>query len=161
MIGGDPVVFFNVKTNELKKACIKSLKGGDIMWFAADVSAESLRKDGFLSNDIIRVDDLMDIKLPTDKGARLTYRASFCNHVMTLTGVNLVNNRPDRWKVENSWGKDAGHNGFYVMDDKWFENYVYEVFVNKKYVDPEIVKKYEESVAIEELPFNTMYLQMK
>lgn len=161
VIGGDPVVFFNVKTSELKKACIKSLKGGEVLWFAADVSAASLRKEGFLSNDLIRVDELMDIKLPTDKGARLTYRASFCNHAMTFSGVNLVNNRPDRWKVENSWGKDVGSNGFFVMDDKWFDNYVYEVFVNKKYVDSEIVKKYEESKAIEELPFNTMYLQMK
>ncbi len=161
VVGGDPVIFFNVKMSELKKACIRSLKGGDVLWFGADVSSESMRKEGFLANDLIRVDELMDITLPSDKGERLTYRSSFCNHAMTLTGVNLTSGRPNRWKVENSWGKEVGYDGFFVMDDSWFDNYVYEVFVNRKYVDPEVLKKYDASVAIDELPFNTLYLQMK
>lgn len=161
VVGGDPVIFFNVKMSELKKACIRSLKGGDVLWFGADVSSESMRKEGFLANDLIRVDELMDITLPSDKGDRLTYRSSFCNHAMTLTGVNLISGRPNRWKVENSWGKEVGYDGFFVMDDSWFDNYVYEVFVNRKYVDPEVLKKYDASVAIDELPFNTLYLQMK
>ena len=39
--------------------------------------------------------------------------------------------------------------------------YVYEIWVDKKYVDPEVVKKYEESKAEEIEPFNPVTLIMK
>lgn len=159
--GGDPVIFFNVSLSEMKKAAIKSLKAGDVMWFGSDVLSESMRKEGLLARDLIRVDDLFDVTLPKDKGERLTYRASFCNHAMTFTGVNLENNHPTRWKVENSWGKENGDDGFFVMDDKWFDEYVYEIFVNRKYIDASVLKKWDASTLIDEDPFNTLYLQMK
>ena len=48
--------------------------------------------------------------------------------------------KPDRWRIENSWGKDSGHDGYYVASDEWFDDYVYQVVVNKKYLD-EATKK--------------------
>ena len=81
---------------------------------------------------------------------------------MTFTGVNLdEKGLPNKWKIENSWGKDNGKDGYYVSDDAWLDEYVYEIWVDKKYVDPEIVKKYEESKAEEIEPFNPVTLIMK
>ncbi len=158
VIGGDPVIFFNVGAEEMKKATIASLKGNELVWFAADVSSESLRKQGLLGYNLIRYDELFKISLLQDKGARMDTRISFCNHAMTFTGVNLLDNeKPNRWKVENTWGKEPGNGGFFVMDDAWFDNYVYEVFVKKEFVSPEILKAYEESTPIDVEPWAVMW----
>ncbi len=161
VVGGDPVVFFNVEIDEIKKAVIASLKADELVWFGADVSSESLRKQGLLGYNLIRFDELLQISLPQDKRARMDARISFCNHAMTFTGVNLLeDDKPNRWKVENTWGKDVGNGGFFVMDDAWFENYVYEVFVKKEFVSPEILKAYEESSVIEVEPWDTMWKEI-
>lgn len=158
VVGGDPVVFFNVPLSVLKEASIKSLEDGEVIWFAADVLAQSLRKEGYLVDGIINTNDLFNIDYKLTKGERLTYRTSFCNHAMTFTGVNLDSeNKPNRWKVENSWGKDNGKDGFYLMSDKWFDEYVYEVFINKKYVPEEILEKYNKAKLVEQEPGNTLY----
>ncbi len=56
---------------------------------------------------------------------------------MTLTGVNLVDGQPNRWKVENSWGEKNGEKGYFVMTDDWMDQFVYEVVVHKKYLTDE------------------------
>lgn len=89
-------------------------------------------------------------------------RISFCNHAMTFTGVNLDDNKkPNRWKVENSWGKDNGKDGFFVMDDAWFENYVYEVFVKKEFVPAEVLEKFNKSDVIEVEPWAVMWSEIE
>ena len=159
--GGDPVVFFNVPVEEMKKAAIASLKNNQILWFAADVSSQSLRKEGYLADGLLQRANLFNIGYRLNKSQRMNYRVSFCNHAMTLTGVNLENEKPNRWKVENSWGKDNGHDGYYVMSDKWFDEYVYQIFVHKKYVSEEILKKYEKAKSEEVKPFDTLWSIMK
>ena len=160
--GGDSVIFFNVDLDVMKKSAIASLKGGDVMWFAADVLTQSMRKEGYLADGILKTKELFNINYKMNKSERLMYRTSFCNHAMTFTGVNLTDNDvPNRWKVENSWGKENGKDGYFIMDDKWFDEYVYEIFVSRKYVDEETLKKYDASSIIEEDPFNTLYLEMK
>jgi bleomycin hydrolase len=156
--GGEPVLFFNVPVEEMKKAVVKSLEGKEAVWFAADVLTQSLRKDGVLASGILRTDDLFDVTYSADKGERLTYRSSFCNHAMTFTGVNLdENHTPDRYKVENSWGKENGADGFFVMSDAWFSDYVYQILVNKKFVSPELWKAFKSAKPIEVSPFNAMF----
>ena len=121
---------------------------------------QALRKEGILADGIIRSDALFNINFDMNKEARLTYRASFCNHAMTFTGVNLKEDgTPNRWKVENSWGKENGQDGFYVMSDRWFNEYVYQIFVNRKYVPAEILEKLDKAEVVEEEPFNTIYVQ--
>lgn len=46
-------------------------------------------------------------------------------HAMVITAVHLDSSgNPVRYKVENSWGDTAGEKGWFVMSDKWFEEYV-------------------------------------
>lgn len=162
VIGGDPVVFFNVGAEEMKKATIASLKANELVWFAADVSSESLRKQGLLGYNLIRYDELFKISLLQDKGGRMDTRISFCNHAMTFTGVNLLDgDKPNRWKVENTWGKEPGNGGFFVMDDAWFDNYVYEVFVKREFVSPEALKAYDESTTIDVEPWAVMWKDVR
>jgi bleomycin hydrolase len=53
---------------------------------------------------------------------------------MVLLGVNMTNGKPDRWKVENSWGEKNGERGFYIMTDDWFSEYAYQVVIHRKYL---------------------------
>lgn len=161
--GGDEVLFYNVPVDVLKTSVINSLKGDEVVWFAADVLSQSLRKEGILASGIINYDELFQVKTLTGKAERMNSRTSFCNHAMTFTGVNLVNDKPNRFKVENSWGKDVGEDGFFVMSDSWFDDYVYQVLVNKKYVPEEYVKEYEEKKKqpIEISLFNTFFAMVK
>ena len=60
-------------------------------------------------------------------------------HAMVLTGVDLdENDKPFKWRVENSWGDKGGDKGFMVMTDAWFDEYLYEVVVDKSYLGPDI-----------------------
>ncbi len=56
------------------------------------------------------------------------------SHAMTFTGVDIVDGKPTKWKVENSWGSKIGDQGYFVMSDEWFDKYVYEVIINQKYI---------------------------
>lgn len=157
--GETGVEYFQVGTPEMKKAVIRSLKEGEVVWFGADVSSQSLRGDGYLINDSLIYGKLFGLDFPANKADRLNFDISYCNHAMTFTGVNInENNKPNRWKVANSWGKDNGLDGYYIMDDAWFDEYVYEVYVNKKYVRKDIVEAYEKAQTVDVLPFNTVFL---
>lgn len=135
----------NLPIDELKEAAIKSLKDKTLCWFACDVGAYSMRKEGYLATELFPFNQVFSTDFKVDKGERLNYRSSQCTHAMTLSGVNLdENNKPNRWKVTNSWGKDVGFNGQYVMSDDWFNEFVYEVVVDKKYLNDKILKAMKE-----------------
>lgn len=158
VIGGEPVVFYNVDVETLKSLAIASLKDNMPLWFASDVIEQSLRKEGYLCEDIVDLSSLFSLSLLKDKGERLSSRFSFCNHAMCLTGVNLdENSRPNRWKVENSWGKENGKDGFYVMSDQWFTDNLYQLIVHKKYVPEDLLKKYQEAPIVEIDPITTIF----
>ncbi|MDD3095218.1 MAG: C1 family peptidase, partial [Candidatus Marinimicrobia bacterium] len=78
-----------------------------------------------------------------DKGGRLEYGESLMTHAMVISGVNLQGSRPERWKVENSWGDKYGNQGYFVMSDSWFDAYVYQVVVHKKHMTSEMRKVWE------------------
>ena len=86
----------------------------------------------------------------------LDYHDSAMNHAMVLCGVNLdQNGRPNRWKIENSWGEDAGNKGYYIASDLWFEAFTYQVIINKKYLTDAWKQALEEE-PIELLPWDPM-----
>ena len=128
--------FVNVPLDVFKKAALDQLTAGHPIWFACDCTQFALRKDGFFDQSVVRVDQLFGTEFTGDKTHGLEYGDSPSNHAMTFTGVNLgEDGKPNRWKVENSWGKDAGKDGYYVMSDAWFDRYVTELIIRKEYLD--------------------------
>lgn len=132
VVEGSKIKIYNVPIEELKYSVIESFKNNEVCWFACDVGSSSLRMDGYLSTEILPFNDLFDIDFNYSKGDRALFKASTCNHAMVLGGCNLDSNgKPTIWKVINSWGSDCGVKGIYIMSDKWFNEYTYEVVVKK------------------------------
>lgn len=145
VIGGRDIKYLNLPIGDLKDLSIKQMKEGKAVWFGSDVGQFSTREGGILSLSVFDVDKLFDTTFPMTKEERLDYGESRMTHAMLLIGVNLDDqDRPNRWRVENSWGKDAGKDGYYVMSDEWFDHFVYQVVIHKKYLSSEQLKMYEQ-----------------
>lgn len=144
IVGGQAEKFFNLPIERLKELTIKQLKGNDTVWFGNDVGNQSERKQGLLFGDMYQYDQLFGIDTKMDKGEALDTGNASVSHAMVFTGVNLINNQPNRWKVENSWGESVGKKGYFTMDDQWFEENVYEVVINKKYLTSEELAAFDQ-----------------
>ena len=142
VVGGRQVKYLNLPIDDLKRLAIAQLKDGQAVWFGSDVGQFSNRDLGFLALDSYEVDKLFSTSFPMNKAERLDYGESLMTHAMVLTGVNLIDEKPNRWKVENSWGPATGNKGFYVMSDEWFSEFTYQIIVNKKYLSEKELKEY-------------------
>ncbi len=135
---GAPVCYINLPVDELKAAAIAQMKDGEPVWFGCDVGPYSDRETGLLDIDNYDYENTLQIRLRMSKAERLDYGQSQMTHAMVFQGVNLDGDgKPTRWRVENSWGDEAGIKGYYSMSDAWFDEYMYQVVVNKKYLTPE------------------------
>lgn len=136
---GRPVKYLNLPIESLKRAAIAQLKDGQPVWFGSDVGQWLVRQGGLMDMNVLELEQLFDTDFPMDKAQRLDYGESLMTHAMVLMGVNLdEDGKPTRWRVENSWGKDAGKDGYYIMSDKWFDEFTYQVVVDEKYLTDEI-----------------------
>ena len=134
VVGGNIIKYANVEINELKKAAIKSIKNDEAVWFGCDVGKMFNRELGIMDMDLYDYEKLFDTKFKMNKASRLEYGDSAMTHAMLFTGVDLKRNTPTKWRVENSWGDKNGDKGYYLMSDSWFDEYNYEVVVDKKYL---------------------------
>ncbi|MCD8324664.1 MAG: C1 family peptidase [Clostridiales bacterium] len=143
VVEGQPVKYVNLPSDELKKAAIAQLKDGEPVWFGCDVGKRSARDEGIMDLDIYKLGDLFDTTFPMTKGERLDYGQSLMTHAMVFQGVDLdEEEKPIRWRVENSWGDESGEKGFFLMTDEWFDEYNYQVVVNRKYLSEEALRAY-------------------
>lgn len=157
IIEGKIVKHLNLPIEELKKAAVKQLKDGYPVWFGCDVGRSSVVEDerAMLDTKAVDYESLFNVDLKLSKEDALDYGYSMMTHAMTFTGVQMNGNEPLRFKVENSWGEKFGYKGHFVMTSDWFDQYVYQVVVNKKYL-PEKLRKAYEKKAIELKPWDPM-----
>ena len=127
----------NLTTDELEDLCVSQLRDGEPVWFGCDAGAYGARKEGIWDPDSLDYEGLLGgVELMMDKGERLEYHESFATHAMILVGVNFdENGRPEKWKIENSWGDDVGNKGYFVCSEKYFREFVYEAIINKKHLN--------------------------
>lgn len=157
IVEGKIVKHLNLPIEELKKAAVKQLKDGYPVWFGCDVGRSSVVEDerAMLDTKAVDYESLFNVDLKLSKEDALDYGYSMMTHAMTFTGVQMNGNEPLRFKVENSWGEKFGYKGHFVMTSDWFDQYVYQVVVNKKYL-PEKLRKAYEKKAKELSPWDPM-----
>ena len=95
------------------------------------------KRDGIFDDMSFNYYDTFKADFFMTKEEALDNYESSMNHAMVVTGVNLEDNKSTKWKLENSWGEDVGNKGYFVASDTWFEKYVYQVVINKKYLTQE------------------------
>lgn len=134
VVQGEKISLLNLPMKEFKEATLKQMKAGDLVWFGCDCGRDGDRKTGLWDDNQYDYEGTFGIDLTLSKDEMLDTRHSAMNHAMVLTGVNLVKDKPTRWKIENSWGSDVANKGYYIASDSWFDKYVYVVAINKKYL---------------------------
>jgi len=135
VVGGHIIRYLNVDLAVFKQATVDMLKDGKAVWFGCDVGKYLERDLGVLDPEIYDYTSVYDTDFGMDKGTRLDYGHSAMTHAMVFTGVDLdEKGKPIKWRVENSWGDKIGDKGFLVMSDRWFDEFMYEVVVDKKYL---------------------------
>ena len=154
IVGGNPVIHLNLPLDELKDAIIRQLQAGKVVWFGSDVSYYGDREKGFWDDRSFNFELLTGLDLSIDKADALDYNWSAMNHAMVITGVNLVDGKPNRWKIENSWGDERGAKGYYVCSDSWFDKFVYQAAIEKEYLGDNA--KYAEKEPIMLEPWDPM-----
>jgi len=138
VLGGREVKHLNVSMADFKQLAIKQLQAGQSVWFGCDVGQSSDRQNGVMATDVYSKDELFDVDLSMSKAERLDYGERLMTHAMVITGVDLVDGQPTKWKVENSWGDKVGTKGFFVMSDAWMDEYCYQVVVNKEFLSDDL-----------------------
>lgn len=137
---GDNWTYLNVPVEDIKAAAIKSIKDSVMMYFSCDVGQSLDRTRGLLDPENFSYGDLFGTTFGMDKADRIRTFASASSHAMTLMAVDLdKDGKPTRWMVENSWGPGA-NDGHLVMTDKWFDEYMFRLVVNKKYIPENLLK---------------------
>jgi len=141
---GRNVKYLNTSLDELKASTINQLKGGESVWFGCDVRLQTERKKGLMDPKVYLFDHTLGASFNLDKSARLLYGDSLLTHAMVFTGVNILNDKANRWKVENSWGEDRGEKGFFIMSDAWFDEFIYQVVIHRNYLSPGLIQQFEQ-----------------
>ena len=144
VVGGQIVTYLNVDIATLKRAAVEMIKDGNVVWFGCDVGKWLERKMGIMDPAIYDYDLVYDVQFELDKAERLDYGQSRMTHAMVLTGVDLDDDgQPIKWRVENSWGTDLGDEGYMLMTDAWFDEFVYELTVSKAHLVGELLEVLE------------------
>ncbi|MGV0169007.1 C1 family peptidase [Furfurilactobacillus sp. WILCCON 0119] len=145
VVNGREVKHLNVTMADFKKLAIAQLEAGQSVWFGCDVGQSSDRKAGIMDTKVYAKDELFDVDFSMSKAERLDYGESLMTHAMVLTGVDLVDGKPTKWKVENSWGDKVGDHGYFVMSDAWMDQYCYQVVVNKAFMADDLKAAQEQA----------------
>ena len=157
VVEGSPIRYLNVESDIMKEASIKSIKDDNPVWFGCDVGKHFHRDLGVMDTDLFDYEMFYSTDFKMNKAERLEYGQSQMTHAMLFTGVDLDSNgNPKKWRVENSWGERNGEKGYYIMSDDWFEQYLYEVVIDKKYLASKIVEMYESQEAKSLPPWDPM-----
>ena len=137
--------YLNLPMEDIAKMAIASLKDGIKLYSSYDVAKFLDRKRGYCDINNYDYGSLFGTTFGMDKAQRIMTYDSGSTHAMTLTAVDLdKDGKPVMWKVENSWGPDYGHKGCLVMTDEWFNEFMFRLVIDKKYVPADIMKQYEQ-----------------
>jgi bleomycin hydrolase len=131
VIGGPPVTYLNVDMRVIKGVAAATIQGGEPVWFGCDVGKMMSSDYAYWDAELYDLPSVYNAAFDLDKAARLAYHETAMTHAMLFTGVDVLDGETRRWRVENSWGSDTGLDGFFTMNDSWFDQYVFEIAARK------------------------------
>ncbi len=149
--------YLNLPMDEIAQLAIASLKDGHKLYSSYDVGKQLDRKLGFCDLDNYDYGTLFGTTFPMNKADRIATFDSGSTHAMTLTAVDLdANGQPLKWKVENSWGASYGYKGCLIMTNRWFNEYMFRLVVNKKYASSQLLSEFDQK-PVEVMPEDPLF----
>ena len=137
--------YLNLPMEDIAKLAIASLKDGKKMYSSYDVGKQFDRELGYLDTENFDYASLFSTTFPMNKADRIATFDSGSTHAMTLVAVDLdKDGNPLKWKVENSWGPNNGAQGCLIMSNRWFNEYMFRLVVDKKYVPENLQKEFDQ-----------------
>lgn len=133
--------YINIPVNELKELTIKQLKDGIAVRFSSEIRKDIDNENGIMDCRIYNYNKVLPNQRLSKKEL-LESKESFAAHAMVFSGVHIENNKPVRWKVEDTRSTSRNYKGSYVMNDNFFDNYVYAVYIHKKYLNTKQIEAY-------------------
>lgn len=143
VIGGRDIKYINLEMKDLKELVLKQMLDNEVVWFGSDVARFGDRVKGVWDDQQFDYEEMLGMSFEMSKEDQLYYSQGAMNHAMLLTAVHLDKELPKRWKIENSWGDKAGEKGYFLASDTWFDKFVYQAVINKKYLSKEQLKAWE------------------
>lgn len=142
---GQQWTYLNVPMSVIKQAAIQSIKDSTMMYMSCDVGKCYNKNSGVLSLHNFDYESLFQTDFPMNKADRIRTFASASSHAMTLMAVDLnADGTSRKWKVENSWGPTAGHKGHLIMTEEWFDEYLFRLVIDRKYLPADILRQSEQ-----------------
>ncbi len=143
VVGGQIVKYLNVEIDVMKQIAMKTVMDGEPVWFGCDVGKMMRRDLGIWDASLFDYEAVYGTSFDLDKAARLQYHQTLMTHAMLFTGVDVADEKPRRWRVENSWGDENGKQGFFVMNDSWFGEHMLEIAARRSYLPDELAEAVE------------------
>lgn len=131
--GKTKVKFLNLPIEDLKNMAVQQLKDGMPVYMSLHTLKSRCEKYGILDTRIYNYEQTLGIT-PLSKKEGFDFSEICPNHCMVLTGVNVVDKKSQRWKVEDSYGIEKKPKGYYIMNDNFFEKFVSNIIIHKKYL---------------------------
>ena len=131
VLGAPPVTYLNVDMRLMKEIASRALQSGEPVWFGCDVGKMMSNEYGLWDADLYDLPSVYGTEFSLAKSDRLIYHETLMTHAMLFTGVDILDGATRKWRVENSWGTSRGKDGFYTMNDSWFDEYVFEIAARK------------------------------
>jgi len=145
VVGGGPVIYLNVDIATMKGLARDALKAKEPVWFGCDCGKMMHRDLSVWDARLFEPERLYGVPLElASKEDCLLYKCTAMNHAMLFTGVDEEGGRPVKWRVENSWGDKGDGKGFYVMNDSWFDEHLFEIAARKSRLPAALRKALEQ-----------------
>ncbi|MDD3741013.1 MAG: C1 family peptidase [Bacteroidales bacterium] len=158
VLEGENWRFLNLPADEIKTFALESIKNNEAMYASCDVGKQLNKDDGSLDLNNYDFESLLSTKFGMNKAERIKTFDSGSTHAMLLIACDTDDSdKPVKWQFENSWGASYGHNGYLTFTDEWFDNYMFRLVINKKFIDQKTLKLLEQK-AIMLPPWDPMFM---
>ena len=139
VVGARSVRYLNVPIEIMKDVTRRQIEDGRPVWMGCDTGKQNHRTLGLWDANLFDYDAVYGADFGMNKATRLEYGQTQMTHAMLFTGVNVVDDTPRRWRVENSYGDKVGDKGFFLMNDSWFDEYMFEIAAPRAYLSDSLI----------------------
>jgi bleomycin hydrolase len=130
------VGWINLPIDRLKELSKQAIDSNEPVWFGCDVGAHHDTTTGIHHPNIIDLKTFMNYENNLTKEEKLKTYSALPNHAMVIVGYHDEKNEKNedkivRWKIENSWGAKSPTDGYLLMTDEWYDQYLFQIVVHK------------------------------